>query len=143
MLVHHPLRGGGLYELVDSRALVEEELPDVVDALSLEPAGIRRGEPLLDSGGVVAREITAQCFPQKQLPVSCLVEVPLGLGTRLILVQPHDLPDVPQLVPHGNLESEINEVVVKKWNARLKAVGHAQLVLHDQEAVKECLDLEV
>ena len=50
---------------------------------------------------------------------------------------------VGQLQPHGHLHREVDEVVIEKRHARLKAVGHAELVFDHEHAVQEGARLEV
>ncbi|MNR45828.1 hypothetical protein D3C85_1647210 [compost metagenome] len=104
---------------------IEQRPLDEVDALALEPAGIRRGKSLLLSIGDIRRNVLLHYIAQDLLPIPRFLEVLIAFVARLVLVQFDNICQIVQFEPDWTAHCKIDQVVVQKRHPRFQAVRHA------------------
>ena len=129
--------------IVDARPGIHQPAADEIDALALEPAGIRSREALFGPLRDLARNVAGHHLAQEQLAIARLREVALALTAWFVFVEAHGLGEVAELGTRRQPHGEIGEVVVEERHTRLQPVRHRQLILDDQQAVEEGLGLEI
>src|SRR5579884_2104109 len=142
VLVEDPAHVCRVEELVDPGLRVAQEPVQILDALAAEPARVGGAEALLLAGGGAGRQHALHRLPQDELAVVSrrLEEMPFP---RNVFVDAQGSCERRHLERSGEAEREFDELVVEEGDASLERVGHAQLVLHDEQAVQERLELEV
>src|SRR6185503_14802674 len=114
MLVEQSMDGTCVQILVDERAVVDQGTAHELDALSLEPARIWRGETLLLRPGHLLRNQAIHDVAQDLLAVARPLEEAGRLVARLVLVDPRDLVEAVKLHSDRHAHGEIDQIVVEE-----------------------------
>jgi len=143
VLFHQRVQYVFVHVLENLRILAHQCSAHVLHALPLEPRGVGGGEALFLRGRDPVGDVALHHSAEQVLAVVGLLEVLVLLVSRLVLVDADDVVEVAELHSDGEPHCEVDEVVVQEGDARLQCVGAGELVLDDEETVKECLGLEV